>query len=400
IRSNRLIGKSKRLVNWENYITDIDSLPKSIKDKNQKLVDYYEDQNEMIQRYINIDKFLDSGIQSLMIRHYATDLPMIQSLSSSSKVPGNIDFESNSILGYNFEEDARIIVIAILINYFINVLLLIGKIIVTILTSSISIMASLVDSFLDFLSTTIIYITNKYSKTTDWNSKNKYPIGKSRLEPIGVLVFSIIIIISFVQVGHEALDNLLFNTSKIPIEIGLASVFIMSMTIIIKIGCWAWCKSIKSSSVQALAQDAETDVVFNVFSLIMPLLGHWWDIWWFDPACALALSLYIVISWSLTALEHINNLAGAKADKNDVQEILYLVLRFADSIEKITKLNVYHVGDNLNVEVDIMLNPNFNLKDGHDIGEAVQYAVETLSNVERCFVHLDYRTGNFDGHLK
>jgi hypothetical protein len=32
-----------------------------------------------------------------------------------------------------------------------------------------------------------------------------------------------------------------------------------------------WCRFINNSSVQALAQDAMTDVVFNIFSIIFPI---------------------------------------------------------------------------------------------------------------------------------
>jgi hypothetical protein len=45
----------------------------------------------------------------------------------------------------------------------------------------------------------------------------------------------------------------------------------MASTVFIKALCWLWCRLIKNSSVQALAQDAQTDVIFNIFSIIFPL---------------------------------------------------------------------------------------------------------------------------------
>ena len=45
----------------------------------------------------------------------------------------------------------------------------------------------------------------------------------------------------------------------------------LAATVVIKGLCWFWCRMIKNSSVQALAQDAMTDVVFNFFSIIFPL---------------------------------------------------------------------------------------------------------------------------------
>ena len=70
---------------------------------------------------------------------------------------------------------------------------------------------------------------------------------------------------------------------KIPVPIGLDAISIMMITIIAKLGCWIWCSNSQSSSVQALAQDAMTDIVFNTVSLLMPTIGHYFNIWWFDP---------------------------------------------------------------------------------------------------------------------
>ncbi len=47
--------------------------------------------------------------------------------------------------------------------------------------------------------------------------------------------------------------------------------------------------------------------------------------------------------------------------------VLYLTMRFAKTIKKIQGLQAYHVGDKLNVEVDIVLDPNTSLRDSHDL---------------------------------
>lgn len=52
----------------------------------------------------------------------------------------------------------------------------------------------------------------------------------------------------------------------------------------------------------------------------------------------------------------------------------------------------YHAGNNLFVEVDIVLPPNMELRTSHDIGEALQQKLESLPDVERAFVHVDYET--------
>ncbi|KAI5954203.1 hypothetical protein KGF54_001978 [Candida jiufengensis] len=461
LRPSKLIGDVKPLCNWYAYYKDNIN-----KIKNKEVRKYYKEQNYLIEKFQEIDNFLDAGkIHYNMLSNYGLDsknttteelgskiaLDHIEEMEeplsgsttperqpmkkqsiddmmkksdsersensngkASSKysrfydVPGNVDNDGSKFLGYNEEEDNSQILKAILVNFLINIILLIGKIIVSLLTNSLSVIASLVDSILDFLSTFIIYIVNRLASQNNWKIKHSYPIGRSRLEPLGVLIFSIIIIISFFQIGQESFKRLFFSTpdQRVPATIGLDAVAIMIITIIAKFGCWLWCSNSKSSSVQALAQDAMTDVVFNTVSLLMPWIGHAFDIWWLDPLGALSLSIYIIANWGITAIEHINNLTGAVADQLDYKIILYLCMRFAEPIKQITALKVYHVGDNLQVEVDLVFATkdskfkDLTFKDCHDIAEALQYSIESLPMVERAFVHIDYMEGNYKGHLK
>jgi hypothetical protein len=165
------------------------------------------------------------------------------------------------------ESGDKIVQIAIYINLAANAILLAGKIAVIVLTSSLSVLASLVDAALDFLSTAIVWTTTRLIERQD---QYHYPVGRRRLEPIGVLVFSVIMVTSFFQVALQCVTRLNSDDHSI-IQLGLPSIVIMSSTVVIKALCWLWCRLIKNSSVQALAQDAMTDVVFNIFSIIFPL---------------------------------------------------------------------------------------------------------------------------------
>lgn len=401
LRPEALIGNITRLFDWQLGFKEDAELEKM----NKTTRAFYREQNLLIEKYIEVDKLLDSGIQHSMIRNYGernngehVDSGYPQLHRRASAVPGNVDLETGNLLGYNKDSEVALVNFAIVVNFFANVILLLGKTVVALLTSSISIVASLLDSALDFLSTVIIFGSNKLSQSK--HSKD-FPVGKNRLEPIGVLVFSIIIIISFLQVGLESIQRLMHSSPDEIVEVGQISIYIMLLTIAAKLGCFFWCKSIKSSSVKALTQDALVDVVFNTFSLIMPVLGYYLQIYWLDPLGALSLSIYVVTLWSITSVEHVSNLTGRNADPEDFKVVLYLCMRFAEKIKTVKDISCYHVGDSINVEVDLILDGELSLRDSHDIAEALQYTIEALPivNVERAFVHIDYTVGNFKGHL-
>ncbi|KAF2738514.1 hypothetical protein EJ04DRAFT_549746 [Polyplosphaeria fusca] len=302
--------------------------------------------------------------------------------------------------------DSPIVQLAIYINLGANTALLlmkrsedvrltVCKIVVTIMTSSLSVIASLVDAALDFLSTAIVWFTAWMIARQD---KYAYPVGRRRLEPVGVLVFSVIMVTSFFQVFLEGLSRLNGSDHSV-VQLTIPAVAIMASTVVIKFLCWLWCRLIRNSSVQALAQDAMTDVVFNTFSIIFPLIGFFAKVWWLDPLGGILLSLYVIVNWSTTSATHIRNLTGAAASADETNILLYLTMRFAKTIKQIQGLQAYHSGDKLNVEVDIVLDEGTSLRDSHDLGESLQYVIESVPYVDRAFVHLDYAGYNLPTHM-
>lgn len=430
MRSQRLIGYNNPRYRWEQYWKTEEELEKMRKPIRR----YYERTNYLIQHYMYIDRLLDSSLPHNLIQEYDNLNPLedrqqkvpqtiteeptpadsgsatptaSEANGSISKLPvkrppkpadiyrikddENTPLLSPSLKGSDLEEanfppllepeeetgsQSRIVSIAIYVNLAANTVLLIMKIIVVLLSSSVSVLASLVDAALDFLSTAIIWTTTRLISRND---QYAYPIGRRRLEPIGVLVFSIIMITSFVQVALEGLNKLTGPDHSI-VQLTPLAIAIMSATVVIKFLCWLWCRLIKNSSVQALAQDAMTDVVFNIFSIIFPLIGYYGSQWWLDPLGGILLSFYVIFNWAQTSSTHIRNLTGAAASADERNILLYLTMRFAKGIRKVQGLQAYHSGDKLNVEVDIVLDEETNLRDSHDLGESLQYVLESVPN--------------------
>jgi divalent metal cation (Fe/Co/Zn/Cd) transporter len=69
-------------------------------------------------------------------------------------------------------------------------------------------------------------------------------------------------------------------------------------------------------------------------------------------------------------------------------------------ILKVDTCRAYHSGYNVFVEVDIMLPKEMTLMEAHDIGEELQYKLESLPEVDRAFVHLDYEVYHKPEHVK
>ncbi|KAJ9292566.1 hypothetical protein DTO271G3_8635 [Paecilomyces variotii] len=445
-RSARLIGNIGPRYPWEQFYTP----PEKLKKLRTPVRNYYERMNFLITRYLFIDRMLSSSIAQELIEDYeqkhknsrnrlhtiaeeapGTPQPVsppdsrvgCREGSSAEGVENNSDgrtagvsfgqsaTENTPLLSSRSDEHPhptagvrsgpvestnRIVILAIYVNLIANVLLLASKVVITLMTSSVSVLASLVDASLDFLSTAIVWFTTRLTARRD---RYQYPVGRNRLEPIGVLIFATIMITSFFQVGIISVQKLASDDHEV-VKLGVPAIAIMGSTVAVKLLCWVWCRNINNSNVQALAQDAMTDVIFNVFSIIFPLVGTFTNTWFLDPLGGLFLSLYIMMNWAKTAREHVHHLTGAAASSDDRSVLIYLVMRFAESIKWIQGLEAYHSGDKLNVEVDVVLDGNTTLHDSHDIGESLQYMIESIPTVDRAFVHLDYAYYNLPTHFE
>jgi len=321
------------------------------------------------------------------------DLPSPISIHGSEGPKPNLPWLEDAEL----DSDSPIVTLAIWVNFIANGVLLAGKLVVVFSVPSMSVLASLVDAVLDFLSTAIVWTTTRLISASQ-SDQHSYPVGRKRLEPVGVLVFSIIMITSFCQVALESIQRLA-NPDKKVLQLGVPAISIMLGTVVIKFAVWLWCRLVRNSSVRALAEDAKTDIVFNIGSILFPIVGFYGHIWYLDATGGLLLSLFVVLQWSQTSAHHVRNLTGFSAQPDERNLLLYLTMRFATAIRRIQNLRAYHAGDKLFVEVDIVLDANMPLKDTHDLSEVLTYFLESVPIVDRAFVHVDYTSYNAPTHM-
>lgn len=163
--------------------------------KDKKIRKFYETQNSKLDDWLEVD---------MIVRYVADDI--IDSFDPGDEDGDGVPDRDNPLA--NAEEaiegflpgderekrrkEKRDAGYAINVNVFANIGLLGAKIVAAFFSSSLSLIASLVDSALDLLCTIIIYVTNKLVQRKITGLNTRFPIGRRRLEPIGILVFSIV----------------------------------------------------------------------------------------------------------------------------------------------------------------------------------------------------------------
>jgi cation diffusion facilitator family transporter len=348
-------------------------------------------------RYKQAEAALQSGrMPSRLQRFYKMQNELIDDVVADTKILVDED-------GHRSRSSASWMVSAALNGSFaLNVMLLMAKVVAAVMSGSVAAIASTADSLLDLVSGVIMMLTQRAMARKD---PYKYPEGKARLEPIGIIVFAAVMGMSSLQIIVEAVRRVVTIYTEGPsLELGAVTIAILCSTVLTKLVAMFLCQFVagraSSSSVEAYAQDHRNDVLTNTVGV-----GAIFIAWAmpdhlavFDPVGAIVIAMYIIASWMSTALEHIAKLAGLAAPPSFVRRLTHLVFSHDERVEKVDTVRAYHFGERFLVEVEIVMQASTPLHESHDVGLTLQHKIEMLEEVERCYVHVDYMVRSGDDH--
>uniref|UniRef100_A0AC35FCN1 Cation efflux protein cytoplasmic domain-containing protein n=1 Tax=Panagrolaimus sp. PS1159 TaxID=55785 RepID=A0AC35FCN1_9BILA len=288
------------------------------------------------------------------------------------------DEESNSFKNMSSKKLA-------LLTLVVNISLMLIKAVASYLSGSLSILSSLVDSAVDITSGLVIWLTARAIRKRD---PYLYPRGRTRLEPLALVIVSVIMAVASVQMIIQSTNSIV--SGDINPRVDIPTLAIMVATVIVKFGLYMACRMQKDNpSIAVLSQDHRNDCVSNTGALLCAYgAQHLWL--YLDPIGAILVCLYIAFTWFQTGKEQLKILSGKTADPEFINRIIKLCLDHDAEIQFIDTVYVYHFGLHFLVEVHIVLDPEMSLKSSHDISESLQIKIEALPEVERAFVHCDY----------
>ena len=331
---------------------------REIKQRNEDVANFYKNQNLLIFDFLRLDKDEKEGDEE----------------------------EDDSDFRVRF---------AIYASFCTNVVLLFIKIVAFFDSGSIAVLASVLDSFLDLLSGFVIFFTSILQKR---NEPYLYPAGKRRIEPLGVIIFATAMFVATFNLVVEAVQTMADGGND-DLDITIVTLGIIAATVAAKVILFVFCYSLRSlsTSCDALAVDHRNDVISNTFGLAFAVMGQ--QVYWMlDPLGALLIAAYLMYNWWQTGAEQVGILSGKSASNAFISKVTYLCWNHHRKIMQIDTVKAYYVSDSFLVQVDIVLPAEMSVKESHDIAESLQFKIESLPEVERCFVHIDYETSHAPEH--
>lgn len=284
-------------------------------------------------------------------------------------------------------EDERLkIGLKVSINTIIgNIILSIVKIICGIVSTSTAVIADGIHSMSDVFTTIGVIIGLKLSSK---KADKEHPYGHERIESITALFLSFVLFIVAIGIGYSGLNNIITKNYTKP---GILAISASIISIISKEGMYfytiKYAKKINSTSLEADAWHHRSDSLSSVGALI-GIIGARMGYLIFDPLVAILICIIIIkISYDICK-QSINQLIDVSASDENIQIITSKVLNIK-GVVRMDNLKTRKYASKLYVDVDISVDSELSVEEGHNIAMKVHQCIEEDKYIKHCMVHVN-----------
>ena len=289
-----------------------------------------------------------------------------------------------------------------IIGLVLNLLLAVLKIVFSILTGSVSLLADGLDSALDLGTTTLGFFALKIA---DKPADEEHHFGHEKVENLFSIGIAVILVASSGFIAYQAINKLV-NVELLAFDV--FNVIIASLSIILK-GVLVWInisvgKRIKSPVLVANGLNFRTDILTSIVVLISvtvsPQYIRGFSLYWIDPVIALIISVVIVATAIKITRESASVLLDTSPDEKILQKIEDLANRI-EGVKHVEGIRARELGSNMILsDINIMVDPNLTIEQGHDIATNVEKIIKENLPVKYLQVHVEPYPAHKHPHRK
>ena len=253
-------------------------------------------------------------------------------------------------------------------------------------TGSVSILSSLVDSFLDVLASAITVIAVYYALRPA-DSEHRFGHGKS--EGLAALLQAFIVTISAIYVWIEAIERILDPQTVSNPETGLA---VMGLSIALTLGLvFFQSYVVRITGSMAIAADSmhyRADLLVNISVALAVVIAGWTDWSLVDSLVGLAIAAYIIWSAFSIATTALDVLLDRELPQKDREQI-HAIATAHSKVRGFHDLRTRSGGSIYFIQFHLELDPTTTLIDSHRILDEVEDEIRKTYRECEIIVHAD-----------
>ncbi|MBY7023670.1 MULTISPECIES: cation diffusion facilitator family transporter [Clostridium] len=278
------------------------------------------------------------------------------------------------------------------IGYRVSVVTIIGNVILSIIKIGIGIIASSkamiadgVHSLSDVFSTIGVIIGLKLSSK---KADKEHPYGHEKFESLTSVFLGIMLVLVSLGIGFSGIKNLIYGNYSIP---GSLAIFAAVISIVSKEAMYwytlKYAEKINSTSLKADAWHHRSDSFSSIGALI-GIIGARMGFPMLDPAIALVISIIIIkVSYDILK-QSINQLMDTSIGDDAIKK-MNAAIHSIDGVKNIDNLKTRFHASKIYVDVEISVESDISVEEGHKIAMNVHNIIEKNKDVKHCMVHVN-----------
>lgn len=283
-------------------------------------------------------------------------------------------------------EDYKLGKKVLLVTIFLNVILALFKVLAGVLGHSSAMLADGVHTLSDVLTSIIVLIGLKISSK---EADEEHPYGHEKYESVFAKVLSMLLLLTGIYIGYEAINILRSGEFSEPGKIALIAAL---SSIVVKEVMYHYtmktAKKIKSISMEADAWHHRSDV-FSSIGTFVGILGARMGVPALDPITGIVVSFFIIKVGIDLYLKSVRELVDESADDKTIKRIIEKT-NSIEGVRGIKNLKTRIFGNRIYVDIDIFVDSFISVKEGHDISEMVHDKLEhEIDDIKHCMVHIE-----------
>lgn len=277
-----------------------------------------------------------------------------------------------------------------LVTIIVNVLLAGFKIAAGIIGRSNAMIADGVHTLSDVLTTFIVLAGLKISSK---EADEKHQYGHEKYESVFAKILSILLLLTGGLIGFESFKILISGVVTKPKSIALIAAII---SIIVKEAMYWYtikvAKKIKSISMEADAWHHRSDALSSI-GTFLGILGASLGFPALDPIAGIIVSIFVIKVGVELYIKSVKELTDESASEQLIIEMKEKICSI-EGVEEIKSLKSRIFGNKIYVDLEIFVDQNITVKEGHDIAEKVHDKLEReIRDIKHCMVHVEPWSG-------
>ncbi|MBT8049018.1 MAG: cation diffusion facilitator family transporter [Xanthomonadales bacterium] len=282
-------------------------------------------------------------------------------------------------------DNGGLLKLASLGSVLVAVTLIVVKLAAWLLTGSVSLLASLVDSIMDSLASLINLLAIRYSLQP---ADEHHRFGHGKAEPLAGLAQAAFISGSAVFLIFHAVDRLRYPRELEAVAVGIGvMVFAILLTLGLLVLQHFVIRRTGSTAIRADALHYASDVLTNS-SILLALYLSSLGVSWADPVFAIGIALYIFYSAFRIGHESFQHLMDRQLPKEVLDQILSAA-NAHQSVLGVHDLRTRQSGQMNFVQAHVELDQDLSLEQAHTVGDEVEEKIKSILPGAEVIIHLD-----------